>query len=92
MINIGAISGNGYLDTNETLSRIKSDPILFANYSAIYNRRFEIIYPVVAQIYREYGGNIGLEEMKTEASARLGESDRTRFAPDITSAYKKASR
>ncbi|MCR5830589.1 MAG: VWA domain-containing protein [Lachnospiraceae bacterium] len=92
MISIGAISSNGYLDTNETLNRIKSDQVLFANYSAIYNRRFEIIYPVVAEIYQEYGGNIGLEQMKTEASARLGESDRTRFAPDITSSYKKVSR
>ena len=92
MIRIGAISSNGYLDTKETLKQIKSDPVLFANYSAIYNRRFEIIYPVVAEIYRERGGNISLEEMKTEASARLGESDRTRFAPDITSAYKKAGR
>ncbi len=92
MISVGAISQNGSLSTGDTLNRIKSNPILYANYSAIYNRRFEIIYPVVSEIYRERGGNIGLEEMKTEASRRLGESDRTRFAPDITSAYRKASR
>ena len=91
MISIGAIRENGTLSTQEALKRLKQNPVLYANYAAVYNRRFEIIYPVVAQIYREYGGNITLDKMKKEASERLGEPDKSRYSTDITSAYRKVS-
>ena len=89
MLSMGVISQNGTLESDTVIEIMKTKPILWANYSAAFNRRFEIVYDVASTVYYEYGGNITYNEMKQVVSQRLGESKTYRYSLDISKAYEK---
>lgn len=87
MKSLGVIKKNGTKSMSEVTSAIKKDRVLYANFSMLYNTRYEWVYHVTAEVYDEYDGFIDLDELKNEVNARLGQSQ-GRFNYDIEKAYK----
>jgi hypothetical protein len=87
MINLGVISQNGTLDGDTVTAILKEDPILWQNFSALYNYRYEIIYTVALDVYRNDSG-ITYEELRSQVSQHYGEENEKRFDPVISAAWK----
>ena len=88
MISMGVISSNGTLNMDSTTANLQQNSVLWANYMALYNRRYELIYQEVYKVYNDRNKNISLEEIMTTVHQNLGQTDLTRFSVDVNAAYK----
>ena len=88
MISMGVISSNGTLNMDATTANLQQNSVLWANYMALYNRRYELIYQEVYKVYNARNKNISLEEIMTTVHQNLGQTDLTRFSVDVNAAYK----
>ena len=87
MINLGVITENGTLDGDTVTAMLRSDPILWQNFSALYNYRYEIIYATSYDIYRN-NPRISYEELRTLVNQHYGEENEIRFQGVISAAWK----
>lgn len=87
MISLGVITQNGTLDGNTVTEILRADPILWQNFSALYNYRYEIVYTAALDIYRN-NPNISYEELRSQVSRHYGEENETRFDLVISTAWK----
>lgn len=87
MKSLGVIKKNGSKSMSQVMAAIKKDRVLYANFSMLYNTRYEWVYNVAAEVYEEYDGFIDLDELKDEVNTRLGQTQ-GRFNYDIAKAYK----
>lgn len=91
MMSLGALTRNGTLNSDQTTKKLKENPVIWANYSAIYNARYEWVYRVTRDIYYSYGGYISQDELSELVHQRLNESQKNRFIYDVKKAYKALS-
>ncbi len=87
MINLGVITENGTLGGDEVSAILKANPVLWQNFSALYNYRYELVYSAALDIYRN-NPRISYEELRKQVSEHYGEENETRFDPVISSAWK----
>lgn len=87
MINLGVITENGTLDGDTVTAMLKADPVLWQNFSALYNYRYEIIYTVADEIYRD-NPHISYEELRSLVNQHYGEENELRFQLVISTAWK----
>lgn len=87
MINMGVIAQNGTLDGNTVTEILRADPILWQNFSALYNRRYEMIYAVAQDLYRN-NPYLSYEELRSQVNQHYGEENQTRFDLVISTAWK----
>ena len=88
MTSLGVISSNGTLDMDATTNQMKQNSTVWANYMALYNHRYEVVYQEVYKVYTQHGRNISLEQLMPLVHQNLGQTDQTRFSLDVTAAYK----
>ena len=88
MISLGVISTNGNLDMDATTNNLKQNAIIWANYMALYNHRYEMVYQEVYKVYTQNGRNMSIEQLMPIVHQNLGQTDMTRFSNDVTTAYK----
>lgn len=87
MIDMGVITENGTLDGDTVSGILHNDPILWQNFSALYNYRYEIVYTTTYDIYCNNPG-ISYEDARRLVSQHYGEENETRFQPVISAAWK----
>ncbi len=87
MIDMGVISQNGTKDGDEVTEILRSDPVIWQNFSALYNYRYELVYSVALDIYRN-NPYISYEELRRKVSEYYGEENEVRYDPVISSAWK----
>lgn len=80
MISLGVVTENGTLGGDEVSAIIKANPVLYQNFSALYNYRYELIYSVAADIYWDEP-SISYEELRSQVHRHFGEENETRFDP-----------
>lgn len=86
MINMGVITENGMLDGDTVTEILRADPILWHNFSALYNRRYELVYTVALDLYRN-NPYITYEELRSQINQHYGEENETRFELVISTAW-----
>ena len=86
MLSLGVISSNGTLDGDTVSQLIRQNPILWQNFSALYNYRYELIYSVA---YGYYTANPGItyEELRKAVMDYYNESNEKRFDPVVQAAW-----
>lgn len=87
MISLGIITQNGTLDMDGTTNNLKQNSIIWANYMSLYNRRYEMVYQEVFNVYTQHNRNISLEDLMPIVHQNLGQTDLTRFSMDVKAAY-----
>lgn len=87
MINLGVITENGTLDGDTVSGILRSNPILWQNFSALYNYRYEIVYTTTYDVYCSNPG-ISYEQARSLVCQHYGEENETRFQPVISAAWK----
>jgi hypothetical protein len=87
MINLGVVTENGTLDGDTVTAILKSNPILWQNFSALYNYRYEIVYSTAYDIYQNNPG-ISYEDLRTMVNQHYGEENEIRFQQVISVAWK----
>lgn len=87
MIDLGVITENGTLDGDTVTEVLRADPVLWQNFSALYNYRYEIVYTTALEIYRN-NPNISYNELRSLINQHYGEENETRFQGVISTAWK----
>lgn len=87
MIQLGVITENGSLDGDTVSAILKNNPVLWQNFSALFNYRYELIYKAGLEIYRDEPG-ISYEDFRYKVSRHFGEENEKRFDPVISAAWK----
>lgn len=87
MKNLGIITENGTLDGDTVTEILRSDPIIWQNFSALYNYRYELIYTVAYDIYIN-NPYISYEELRSLINQHYGEQNETRFDSVISAVWK----
>ncbi len=87
MIDMGVISQNGTKSGDEVTQILRSDPVIWQNFSALYNYRYELVYSAALDIYRD-NPRISYEELRRQVSEYYGEENEVRYDPVISSAWK----
>lgn len=90
MKSMGIIKKNGTLKVGEVTKKMKKNAILWANYNALFNYRFEWIYRIVSRLYYQEGIR-DRDELNTRLHEELGE-ERGRFSNDLDKSIKKIER
>ncbi len=80
MISLGVISENGTLGGDEVSAIIKNNPVLYQNFCALYNYRYELIYSAAYDIYWD-NPSISYEDLRSQVHRHYGEENETRFDP-----------
>lgn len=91
MINLGVISQNGTLDGDEVTEILRADPVLWQNFSALYNYRYELVYLVALDIFRN-DPYISYGELRKQVSEYYGEENEMRYDPVVSSAWKNITK
>jgi Mg-chelatase subunit ChlD len=86
MISLGVVSANGTLDGDTVTSLIRQNPILWQNYSALYNYRYELIYSAASDYYFSNPG-ITYEELRKAVMDYYNEPNERRFNPVVEAAW-----
>ena len=87
MHELGIISGNGTLDNDATIKRIKKDPIVYQNLSALFIFRYELICKVASSLYYS-NPYISYDELREAVHDHYNESNKNRFSYDVKAAWK----
>lgn len=87
MISLGVVSENGTLGGDEVTAILRANPVLYQNFSALYNYRYELIYTVAYNIYWN-NPRISYEELRSEVHRHYGETNETRFDSVTRAAWK----
>jgi hypothetical protein len=87
MISLGVITENGTLDGDTVTDILRNNPVLWQNFSALYNYRYEMIYAVALDIYRS-NPSITYEQLRSKVNEHYGEENEIRFQPVISQAWK----
>lgn len=87
MISFGVINENGTLGGDEVTAILKANPVLYQNFSALYNYRYELVYTVAKDIYWN-DPSISYEELRGQVHRHYGETNETRFDPVTKMAWK----
>lgn len=87
MIDMGVITQNGTKGGDEVTEILRSDPVIWQNFSALYNYRYELVYSAALDIYRD-NPHISYEELRRQVSEYYGEENEVRYDPVISSAWK----
>ena len=87
MKELGVIKKNGKKDGNAAENVMKNNEVIYSNFSALQNTRYEWIYSVTSDVFYEYDGDIELDEIEELVNSRLNQS-KGRFNYDIEKAYK----
>lgn len=87
MINLGVIQENGTLDGDRVTAILHESPVIWQNFSALYNYRYELIYSAALDVYKDNPG-ISYENLRTLVNEHYGEENQIRFNPVISSAWK----
>lgn len=91
MINLGVISQNGTLDGDEVTEILRADPVLWQNFSALYNYRYELVYSAALDIFRN-DPYISYGELRKQVSEYYGEENEMRYDPVVSSAWKNITK
>ena len=91
MINLGVISQNGTLDGDEVTEILRADPVLWQNFSALYNYRYELVCSVALDIFRN-DPYISYGELRKQVSEYYGEENEMRYDPVVSSAWKNITK
>jgi len=86
MKSMGVVDKNGTKSVNEVTATLRKNPVLWANFSNLFNYRYEWIYNIVHGIFYEYEGDISLEDIDKLVHEGLGE-EKSRFLFDIKKAF-----
>ncbi|MCM1113421.1 MAG: VWA domain-containing protein [Muribaculum sp.] len=86
MISLGVISENGTLDGDTVSAIIKANPVLYQNFSALYNYRYELVYSAAYDIYWN-NPSISYEDLRGQVHRYFGEENETRFDPVTKAAW-----
>lgn len=78
MISLGVISENGTLDGDKVMEIIKANPVLYQNFSALYNYRYELIYGAAYDIYWN-DPSISYEDLRSQVHRYFGQDMENRF-------------
>ena len=89
MKDLGVIKKNGKKSMARVTAALKKNPVLWANYSTLFNYRYEWIYGIVSRLYHD--GYTDLDELNEMVHDELGE-EKGRFILDVKKAYKAVSR
>ena len=87
MHELGVLSGNGTLSNDETLKKMKKDTIVYQNLSALFNRRYELIFKAASSIYYS-NPYISYDDLKEAVHDYYNESNKSRFSHDVSAAWK----
>lgn len=87
MISLGVISENGTLDGDTVSAIIRNNTVLYQNFSALYNYRYELIYTAAYDIYQRNPG-ISYEDLRSQVHQHYGEPNEIRFDPVVKAAWK----
>lgn len=87
MISLGVITENGTLDGDTVTAILHNDPILWQNFSALYNYRYEIVFTTTYDIYCS-NPEISYEDARRLVAQHYGEENETRFHAVIQAAWK----
>lgn len=86
MISMGVISQNGTLSGDEVSAILKENPVLYQNFCALYNYRYELVYSAAYNIYWN-DPSISYEELRSLVHQHYGELNETRFDPVTKAAW-----
>ncbi|MCM1541272.1 MAG: VWA domain-containing protein [Blautia sp.] len=86
MISLGVVSGNGTLDGDTVSEIIRANPVLYQNFSALYNYRYELVFSAAYDIYWN-NPSISYEDLRGRVHRYFGESNETRFDPVTKAAW-----
>ncbi len=87
MVSMGVISENGTLGGDEVSAIIMQNPVLYQNFSALYNYRYELIYTAAYNIYMSEP-SISYEDLRSQVHAYYGEENEKRYDPVTQTAWK----
>lgn len=87
MISMGVIGENGTLDGDTVSAIIKANTVLYQNFSALYNYRYELVYSAAYDIYWN-NPSISYEDLRSQVHRHFGEENETRFDPVTKAAWK----
>lgn len=86
MLSLGVISENGTLDGDTVSTLIMSNAVIYQNFSALYNYRYELIYSAAYDIYWNNPG-ISYEELRSQVHKHFGEENEYRFSSSTQAAW-----
>lgn len=86
MLSLGVISENGTLDGDTVSALIMSNAVIYQNFSALYNYRYELIYSAAYDIYWNNPG-ISYEELRSQVHKHFGEENEYRFSSSTQAAW-----
>ncbi len=86
MISLGVITENGTLDGDTVSAILKDNPVLYQNFSALYNYRYELVFSAAYDIYQSNPA-ISYEDLRAQVNQHYGEENQTRFNPVVQLAW-----
>lgn len=86
MISLGVISENGTLEGDEVTAILMANPVLYQNFCALYNYRYELVYTTAYSIYWN-NPSISYENLRGQVHRHYGEMNETRFDPVTKAAW-----
>lgn len=86
MISLGVISENGTLGGDEVSAIIRANAVLYQNFSALYNYRYELIYSAAYDIYYN-NPRITYEDLRSQVHQYFGEENEHRYEPSVKAAW-----
>ena len=85
MKSLGVISKNGSKNMGSVDAAMKKNSVVYANFKALQNARYEKIFVETERVYNSYG-YIDLTDLQEEVNSNLN-ADKGRFNLDIKKAY-----
>lgn len=86
MISLGVITENGSLNGDEVTAILKQNPVLYQNFSALFNYRYELVYSAAYDIYWN-NPSISYEDLRQQVHQHYGEENEKRFDPVTKAAW-----